>query len=293
MINLDGVYPAVVTPFTEAGEFDVAAFERLLERLYLAGVDGVYVGGTTGEGTSQSVRQRKQVIEAATRVTPPGKRVIPHVGAASLDETLELARHAAAAGAAAVSSLPPLGLYSFAETRDFYSVLARTAEVPVVLYYFPQLSSAIEHLDQLLELCAIENVAGLKFTDFDLYRMGELRRHGHLVFNGRDEVFAAGLLMGASGGIGTFYNLMPREFVRIHRSARDGRWDDAAATQREVNEVIRTTIQYPLFPAVKAILAWMDLDCGECLPPRAALSFAQATELRAKLMETCLGEAIG
>lgn len=292
MNDLNGVYPAVVTPFRSDGRFDPGAFERLLDWLYAGGVHGIYLGGTTGEGTSQSMRQRKEVLEATIRSSPGGKRVIAHVGASSLDDTVELAAHAGAAGATAISSLPPPGLYSFQEIRDFYEALAQAAEVPLLLYYFPELSSAISSLEQLLELSELENVAGLKFTDFDLYKLSELRREGHVVFNGRDEVLAAGLLMGASGGIGTFYNLMPEEFVRLYRCACEGRWEETRAIQREVNVVIRTTIQYPIFPAIKAILSWMDLDCGECLPPRRTLTSRQAEELHAKLLDTCLRPAL-
>lgn len=292
MNDFDGVYPAVVTPFDADGKFDPGAFERLLDRLYADGVHGIYVGGTTGEGMAQSARQRKELLESAVRSSPSGRKVIAHVGATSLEETVELARHAASAGAAAISSLPPLGLYSFREVYDFYEALAKAAEVPLLLYYFPELSSAVGSLEQLLDLCGIANVSGVKFTDFDLFRLSELRRAGHVVFNGRDEVFAAGLLMGANGGIGTFYNLMPREFVRIYQLAGEGRWDEARALQQEVNVVIRTTIQYPVFPAVKAILSWMELDCGACLSPRRALTPRQAGELRARLTDSCLESAL-
>ena len=291
-IDFDGVHPAVVTPFDRDGAFDAASFERLLDRLYAEGVHGIYVGGTTGEGSSQTVRQRKEVLESAIRSTPPGKQVIAHVGASSLEDALELARHAASAGATAISSLPPLGLYSFPEVRDFYAALAGAAEVPLFLYYFPELSSTAGSLDQLLELCGLANVAGLKFTSFDLYKLCELRREGHMVLNGRDEVFAAGMLMGANGGIGTFYNLMPREFVRIYQLAGESRWDEARATQQEVNRVIRATIQHSIFPAVKLILSWMDLDCGSCLPPRRPLTPREAGELRASLKDTCLEPAL-
>lgn len=292
MTDFDGVYPAVVTPFDDDGHLHGGALERLLDHLWAAGVHGIYVGGTTGEGMAMSVGQRKEALEAAVRVTPADRKVIAHVGAGSLQDTLELARHAAAAGAAAISSLPPLGLYTYREVLGFYSALAAVAEVPLFLYYFPELSSAIGSLDQLLELCGLANVAGLKFTNFDLYTLAELRREGHVVFNGRDEVFTAGLLMGANGGIGTFYNLMPREFVRMYQLANAGHWDEARAIQREVNRVIRTTIRYPLLPAVKAILSWMDLDCGACLPPRQALTPPQAAELRTRLEHSCLRPAL-
>ena len=114
-------------------------------------------------------------------------------------------------------------------------------------------------------------MTGVKFTDFDLFRMANLAHPGRCIFNGRDEVLAAGLLMGAGGGIGTFYNLLPGLFVEIYDAATAGRWDAARTAQARVNTLIRITLDFPLFPAVKQMLAWSGLDCGPCLPPRARL----------------------
>ena len=91
--------------------------------------------------------------------------------------------------------------------------------------------------------------------------------------------------MCACGGIGTFYNVAPELFVEIHAAAAARRWDDARAVQTRVNALIRLTLRYPLFPAVKQMLAWSGIDCGTCLPPREPLDDEQrralARDLRA------------
>jgi hypothetical protein len=113
------ILPAAITPFDPEGQFDADAFERLLERLYAAGVHGIYLCGTTGEGMLQPAGQRKAVTEVAVSCTPPGRHVIVHVGAGSPSEAVDLAAHAAHVGAHAISSLPPLaGTFSFTEVRD-------------------------------------------------------------------------------------------------------------------------------------------------------------------------------
>jgi len=89
---LAGIIPAVVTPFDTEGKFNVRSFERLVERLYAAGVHGLYLCGSTGEGMLQTVAQRKQVAEVAMRNSPSDKSVIIHVGANTTDEAIELAR---------------------------------------------------------------------------------------------------------------------------------------------------------------------------------------------------------
>ena len=290
---MHGILPAAVTPVDDAGRFVPAVMERLLTRLYAAGVHGVYLCGSTGEGMLQSREQRQAVVETAMACTPRDRHVIVHVGAASMDEVLALSAHAAKAGAHAISSLPPAsGQFSFADLLRYYEALARSSELPLLVYYFPDVAPAIATGDQLEALCALPNVAGVKFTDFDLYRMANLRRAGRSLFNGRDEVLAAGLLMGADGGIGTFYNLLPDSFVEIYTAARAGRWDGARAAQQRVNSLIRIALGFPMFPAVKQMLLWSGLDCGPCLPPRGRLDAAQQERLRGALIDAGFGALV-
>jgi N-acetylneuraminate lyase len=292
--ELRGILPATVTPLDDNGKFAPAIFERLLDRLYSAGVHGVYVCGTTGEGMLQSREQRQAIVETAIAATPADKQVIVHVGAGAFDDAVALASHAARAGAHAISSLPPTsGQFGFAEVFRYYEALAGASELPLLVYYFPEISRAIATAEQLEQVCAIPGVCGVKFTDFDLYRMSTVTQPGQGVFNGRDEVLAAGLLMGASGGIGTFYNLAPDLFVRIYTAATAQRWEDARAAQQRVNTLIRAVLRCPLFPAVKQILAWSGLDCGDCLPPRARLSADQQATLRSDLVASGFGDLVG
>lgn len=281
--NFAGIMPAVVTPFDENGGFRREAFERLLERLYAAAIDGIYVNGQTGEGLLQPVEQRKRVAEAAVGCSPKGKTVIVHVGAYRTADALELARHAASIGAHAVASLPPLGGYSFAEIRAYYEALAGASELPVIVYYFPAVSPAIQAAEQVLQLLEIPNVAGLKFTDHDLYKLSRIKRTGCVVFNGHDEVLIAALLMGADGGIGSFYNLAPEIFVETFCQARQGRWQQVQNTQKRINELVEIGLRYPVTPVIKAILAWTGIDCGRCIEPRRSLTPEEQDDLRAAL----------
>ncbi len=263
-----------------------ARYEALLESLYAAGVDGVYVCGGTGEGLLQPVEQRKRVAEVAVKNSPAGKLVIVHVGSHRTADAVELAQHAGRIGAAAVSALPPLGSYSFAEIRQYYEAIAAAADAPLLVYFFPDSYPGVSTAVQVMELCTIPNVAGLKYTDFDLYRLNLIKQSGAAVFNGRDEVLAAGLLMGADGGIGTFYNVIPELFAGVYRLAAEGDWAAARAVQDQINTVIHITLQFPCFPAIKEILRWRGIECGPCIRPRGPLTEAQAIDLRRRL-EAC------
>jgi N-acetylneuraminate lyase len=274
-----GIVPAVVTPLDEDGKLLRGSMERLLEHFYTLGCNGVYVCGQTGEGLQLPTAVRKDALEVCVRNTPTHGKVIAHVGAASTAEALELARHAKASGAHAISSLPPAGGYRFDELKSYYEALAAVG-LPTLVYYFPAYSSAIQNLEQILDLCTIENVVGLKFTDFDLYWLSLVAREGLTIFNGRDEVLAAGLLMGAHGGIGSFYNLLPGKFVAVQRAATEGNWTEARRLQDEINDVIREVLRFPMIAAIKEILTWSGIPSGMPVGPRRGLTPDEASALR-------------
>ena len=284
MTPISGILPAIITPFDEHENFNPKAYEKLIEHLYSQGINGLYVNGQTGEGLLQPVAQRKQSAEVALRCSPKGKSVIVHVGAYRTADALELARHASSIGAHAVASLPPLGAYSFIEIKAFYQALAAVSELPVLVYYFPAVSPAIQAAAQVLELLDIPNVIGLKFTDFDLYKMARMKQRGCVLFNGHDEVLIAGLLMGADGGIGSFYNLAPELFVQAYNECKSGEWSRAQQTQQRINELIEIGLRFPMVPAMKTILRWKGIDCGQCLQPRRALTAQEEQDLRAALL---------
>lgn len=269
--GLAGVFPAVVTPIDKNEQFMPEAFERLLSRLYAAGVDGVYVGGQTGEGTLQPLDMREAAAELAIRHSPKDKKVVVHVGTSRTADAIRLARHAARMGAHAVSSLPPLGLQGLGEIRHYYEQLAAASDLPLMIYYFPDLAPALNSYEEIAALCRIPNVIGLKFTDFNLFTLTRLKEDGMLIWNGRDEVFAAGLLMGADGGVGTFYNVIPEWFVEVYRLMQERRADEAMVRQRQINKYVAITLRYPPLPSIKAILRRSGLDCGVCLAPRQEL----------------------
>jgi N-acetylneuraminate lyase len=289
MTDFRGIIPAIITPVDDDGRFQLEPFAQLVGRLYHAGVYGLYVCGQTGEGLQQSPDQRKSVAEAAVQLSPRGKTVIVHVGAPATGTAVDLARHASRVGAHAISSLPPAGNYSFGEIRDYYQALASASDIPLIIYYFPSIAPAIQTTDQILELCRIPNVAGLKFTDSDFFRLWAIRQSGAVVFNGSDEMLIAGLIMGANGGIGSTYNLMPESFVELYSHAAAGRWEEARAVQGRINEMLDVLLRYPVHPAIKAVLRWSGLDCGNCIPPRRHLSPSEENDLRAQLATTALG----
>ncbi len=290
-MQVSGILPALVTPLDEDGKFLPESLARLLERLYEAGSHGIYVGGNTGEGLLQSISMREQVIEASVRESPAGKTVIAHVGAQSTADAIELARRASKHGVHAISSLPPNEAGSFEDIRRYFEDLAAATDLPLLVYYFPDRSKLIGNLDALTELLAIPNVVGIKFTDFDLYMLAKLKQSGASVLNGRDEVLVAGLLMGADGGIGSFYNLVPELFVELYNQARGGDWKAARQSQDRINELIELTLRFPMLAAIKTMLSWSGIPCGRPIAPHAALTSQHESSLREALRQSSFSEA--
>ncbi len=277
-----GILPAIVTPIDEESEqLHTRSFERLIAGYYEAGVHGLYVCGNTGEGLLLRPEVREAAVEIAVRNSGPQHQVIVHVGAHLQSDAIRLAKHASRMKVAAVSSLPPGAGYSFAETKAYYEALVAVSDVPFLVYHFPSIASF--SLAQLEELCGIPGVAGLKFTSFDLFSMRQLCKEGRTVFNGHDEVLAPGLLMGADGGIGSTYNVMPELFVELWNHARDSNWRGAVRTQDRINALIRILIEYPLVPAIKHVLTWRGIPCGHAVTPRAQLTEAQIASLEKRV----------
>lgn len=292
MTEIGGVLPALVTPVNDAGAFQARPFEQLLDRVYGAGVHGVYVCGQTGEGLQLSLNDRRAATECAVRHSPKGAKVIVHVGAPTTADAVALARHAARSGANIISSLPPSGSYSFDEVRQYYEALAQSSELPLLIYYFPSMAPSIQSTEQILELCAIPNVIGLKFTDSDFYQMWVIRQTGAVVFAGSDEMLIAGLIMGANGGIGSTYNLIPATYAQLYRMVREKRWEEARLIQEEINEFMQAILRYPVHSAVKQLLKWSGIDCGSCILPRRELTGDEQVTLRTEVLKTELGQAL-
>lgn len=280
-MELNGILPAILSPLDDDGKLNVAAYEKLLDRVYTAGVHGIYVAGQTGEGTLLPMEERKLLAEISLHNSPKSAQVIVHIGSYRTQDAVDLAKHASKIGVTAVSSLPALGLFSFAEIKTYYQTVVAASDVPFLVYFFPALAPPIQTVEHLQELCEIPNVAGMKFTDYNLYRMERVKRFCRALYNGHDEVLAAGLLMGADGGIGTFYNLIPEMFLDVYRFVKANDGASAMKVQTRINELIEIVLRFPALSAVKRMMTWSGVPCGDVVAPRRSMN----PEEEARLIE--------
>src|SRR5439155_3293764 len=161
--------------------------------------------------------------------------------------------------------------YSWSEVQGFYRELAAASRLPVVAYHIPVLTGQQRTIDELASLLAIPNIAGCKFTDYNLYAMQRLIDRlsaEQIMYNGHDEMLALGLQFGAHGGIGTTYNVMPELIVQIARHCREGHFAEAVTAQRQANDVIEPLLASHWLAATKQILYWQGLiDHPHCARP--------------------------
>jgi N-acetylneuraminate lyase len=279
-----------------SGQLDIKSAERLIDHLYKKGVGGLYLTGSTGEGIYLDFDIRKRLVEIAVSLSKGRGQTIVHVGAIQAAKAIELADHAAKVGADAISSIPPFaGGYSWAEVHSFYSELARASRLPVVAYHIPGLTGQ-RSLDELVTLLSIPNIAGYKFTDYNLYTMQRLLARfsaDQIMYNGPDEMLALGLQFGAHGGIGTTYNFMPELILEVAAHCRAGRFAEAVAAQKRANDIIEPLLASHGLAASKQILYWQGLiDHPHCAHPRTLLTDDQRTTLRRRLTTTSIADTL-
>ena len=266
--KLYGIMPALMTAFDDHG-IDVAQMASLVKKQALDGVNGFYVGGSSGEMVLCSTDERKKVLETVME-NKGDLAVIAHVGALSTKDTLELAAHAKLCGADAVSSVTPLYYkYSFDEVKNFYKRIAEAGELPVIIYNIPGLTGTAYGYDQLCELLEVEGVQGMKFTSSDFFLLNRLvNTYPEKVFyNGSDEMLLSGLAAGAHGGIGTTYNFMPYLMAKIYSLATNGKLDEARELQSVANRAIAAVLRNGVLPACKHLISLYGVPYGECREP--------------------------
>ncbi|HBW1749377.1 N-acetylneuraminate lyase [Klebsiella quasipneumoniae subsp. similipneumoniae] len=285
-VNLRGVMAALLTPFDGQQKLDKESLRRLVRFNLRQGVDGLYVGGSTGEAFVQSGTERQEVLEIVAEEAKGKMTLIAHVGCVSTLESEQLARAAVGYGYDAVSAVTPFYYpFSFEEHCAHYQAIIESADgLPMVVYNIPALSGVKLTLDQINTLVTLPGVGALKQTSGDLFQMEQIRRaHPDLVlYNGYDEIFASGLLAGADGGIGSTYNIMGWRYQGMVAALKVGDVAKAQQLQCECNKVIDLLIKTGVFRGLKTVLHYMDVvSVPLCRKPFAPVDEKFLPELKA------------
>jgi 4-hydroxy-tetrahydrodipicolinate synthase len=218
--KLGGVLVALVTPFTADGtEIDVRAVGAHVDRLVEAGVHGLVPGGSTGEFTALTLQERKQLTEACVKAADGRVPVIAGTGALSTVETVELSRHAAEVGAAALMVVPPFyDAPTIDEIRSHLAAVHDASKLPIVYYNIPSASGVKLTPAEIASLAEIEGVEYLKDTSGDAVALSELLlAHSDRItaFNGWDTLTFFGLASGSKGTVWGATNVIPELSMQL------------------------------------------------------------------------------
>lgn len=255
-----GVFVALNTIYDEDDSINIEEIQKLIKVYKSKGVRGVYVCGSTGEGFLLSTEERMLVAQAVKEAAGEDFTVIVHVGCAGTKESIKLARHAEKIGIDAVSAVPSV-YYRLSPqcVEKHWNGIIESTDLPFIIYNIPQLTGFNLPLDLFERMANNPKVIGIKNSEEPVYNMERYRTiagENFVIFNGSDEQYLGGRLMGANAGIGGTYGVMPELFVELDRLINNNEIEKAKTLQYKINEIIFDLLSLPsLYGAAKQIIS--------------------------------------
>ena len=271
----EGVIPAFYACYDEAGEVSPERVRALTQYFIDKGVKGVYVNGSSGECIYLSVADRKLILENVMEVAKGKLTVIAHVACNNTKDSVELAKHAESLGVDAIAAIPPIYFrlpdYSIAQYWNDMSAAAPNTDF--VIYNIPQLSGTTLTPALYAEMRKNPRVIGVKNSSMPTQDIQIFVAEGgedHIVFNGPDEQFISGRVIGAKAGIGGTYGVMPDLFLKLNELIKQSDFETAKELQYAINDVIYKMVsgRANLYAVIKEILRLNEkLDLGSVREP--------------------------
>ena len=285
---MKGIYSALIGCFDEAGRPNLKAYGDAVDyNVNVSGVDGLYVNGSTGENFNMTFEDRKKVLSAVSERNNGRIGLIAQVGCNVVEEIYELADEAARCGYDAISAVAPFYYaYTKDEVKNHYKRIAERSKLPLVIYNIPTRTNIVLTLDDFRELLSEPNIVGVKFTCQDMFLLEEIRAEfpDAAIFNGFDEFLLAGLCTGASGAIGTTYNISGRFAKAVYNAVQASDLPAARKAQRVVNEVVKRLLDAGIMQTVKAALELEGVACGSPRLPQSPINASHIEEAK-KILE--------
>ena len=257
----EGVIPAFYACYDDQGEISPQRVRALVEYFLVKGVQGLYVNGSSGECIYQSVADRKLILEEVMAVAKGKLTIIAHVACNNTKDSMELARHAESLGVDAIATIPPIyfRLPEYSIAQYWNAISAAAPHTDFVIYNIPQLAGVALTPSLYKEMLKNERVIGVKNSSMpvqDIQTFAALGGEDHLVFNGPDEQFLGGRLMGARAGIGGTYGVMPELFLKLNQLIADKELERAKELQFTINTIIGklTAAHGNMYSVIKEVL---------------------------------------
>ena len=293
MDNLEkykGVIPAFYACYDEQGNISPERVRKLTEYLIGKGVKGVYVNGSSGECIYQSVEERKTVIENVMEVARGRITVINHVACNNTKDSVELARHSEEVGVDAIAAIPPIYFHlpEYSISKYWNEISAAAPNTDFIIYNIPQLAGTALTMNLFKEMLKNPRVIAVKNSsmpvqDIQMFKTEGVEEKGEfVVFNGPDEQFISGRMIGADGGSGGTYAVMPELFLAADKAFREGRCSDALVIQNKIDEIIYAMCECRgnLYAVMKEILKDRGVDIGSVRAPLEPVSRADMEKIK-------------
>lgn len=282
MRNLDkykGIIPAFYACYDKEGNISPKGVQALTRYFVDKGVKGVYVNGSSGECIYQSVEDRKTVLENVMEAAKGKLTVIAHVACNNTKDSMELARHAESLHVDAIAAIPPIyfRLPEYAIAKYWNDISDAAPNTDFVIYNIPQLAGVALTMGLFEEMRKNKRVIGVKNSSMpvqDIQMFKAAAGEDYVIFNGPDEQFMSGRVIGAEGGIGGTYGAMPELFLKLDGYVKEGNMEDAKNLQYAINEIIykMCSAHGNMYGVIKEILRINEgLDLGNVREPLPAL----------------------
>ena len=275
-----GVIPAFYACYDAEGNISPEGVQALTRYFVDKGVKGVYVNGSSGECIYQSVEDRKVVLENVMKAAEGKLTVIAHVACNNTKDSVELARHAESLGVDAIAAIPPIyfRLPEYAIAQYWNDISAAAPNTDFVIYNIPQLAGVALTMGLFEEMRKNPRVIGVKNSSMpvqDIQMFKQAAGEDYIIFNGPDEQFMSGRVIGAEGGIGGTYGVMPELFLKLDAYVKAGDMDAARNLQYAIDEIIykMCSAHGNMYAVIKAILKINEgLDLGGVRKPLPSLT---------------------
>ncbi len=292
----EGIIPPLTTPFTREGKVYEKGLRELLDFQAAHGVHGVFICGTYGSGPIMRLEERKQVHQIVSRAVGGKLTVIAHVGTASTEQSVELARDAEEAGADCVAAVPPY--YHRHDTRSVlrhFEQIVAAVRIPVYVYNNPH-ASGFTVTGPVLRKLAEAGVVGIKDSGFSYIDFTHLllamqdRPDFHFIV-GTEGIALPAWIAGAKGCVSGLANAVPEMMVRLWRLFQERRYEEAAQLQLQVNRA-RQILHIPASTnaAIYCVLHARGIDAGYPKPPLLPVEEDQAAAMLGAFREMDLFE---
>lgn len=242
--KFSGVMPPVVVPDTDDRELDLVSFERSINRMIDAGVDGLFFLGSSGEVVFSTDKRRYEVIKEGIRIVDHRVPVFVGIIDTETDRVIEHGRVAQELGAdALVATAPFYALGGMCEVEEHFRILHEELDLPIFAYDIPVCVHTKLPWKLLAKLGAEGVLAGVKDSSGDdvsfRYLVQENEKLGHplTLLTGHEIVVDGAYLGGADGSVPGLANVDPEGYVRQWKAAQAGDWAAVKAEQDRLNEV--------------------------------------------------------